>query len=318
MSKPIVLRFSDFPASERWKQKLEENGSLMTVSVSELLSRPDAFQNVVGLIPLITHRVDSVVMNALPALEMVANYGAGVDNLDLIEAKARGIQVSNTPGVLSESTADLTFALMLAVCRRLMESHDVMVANRFPGWSADYMLGMDVHGKTIGLVGFGQIGQAVARRARAFNMRVIYTQRTRLAAEAEQALGVAYFPLEALLEEADVVSLHCPLTAETHHLINRDRLAQMKPGSVLINTARGPVIEESALVEALHSGTLYGAGLDVFEEEPKAHVGLLSLKNVVMAPHIGSATRETRNAMGDLAIQNMLSFLNQQPLLTPV
>ena len=318
MSKPVVLRFSDFPASEPWKSALDEASCLMTTSVSEVLSHPELFIHVVGLIPLITHRVDSVVMDALPALKMIANYGAGVDNLDLKEAKARGIGVSNTPGVLSESTADLTFALILAVCRRLIESHGVMAANAFPGWSADYLLGMDVHGKTLGLVGLGQIGQAVARRAKAFNMRVIYTQRTPLSLELEKLLDVRYFPLETLLKTADIVSLHCPLTPETHHLINQDRLALMKPASVLINTARGPVVDEAVLVEALQSGHLYGAGLDVFEEEPRAHSGLLSLKNVVMAPHIGSATRETRNAMGDLAIQNLLAFLNQQPLLTPV
>jgi glyoxylate reductase len=318
MSKPVVLRFSDFPASEPWRTALDDVSLLMTASVSEVLSRPELFQNVAGLIPLITHRVDSVVMNALPALKMIANYGAGVDNLDLKEAKARGIWVSNTPGVLSESTADLTFALILAVCRRLIESHAVMAANAFPGWSADYLLGMDVHGKTLGLVGMGQIGQAVARRARSFNMRVIYTQRTPLSLDVEQHLGVRYCPLETLLNTADIVSLHCPLTPETHHLMNQERLAQMKPSSVLINTARGPVVDEAALVESLQSGHLYGAGLDVFDEEPRAHSGLLTLKNVVMAPHIGSATQETRNSMGDLAIQNMLAFLQQRPLLSQV
>jgi glyoxylate reductase len=273
---------------------------------------------VTGIMPLITHRVDGTLMDRLPDLKVIANYGAGVDNIDVAEATRRGIQVTNTPGVLSESTADLTFALMLAACRRLVESDAVMRAQAFPGWAPDYQLGIDVYGKTLGIVGLGKIGQAVARRARGFDMPLLYTQRTRLSAEQEAALGVQYASLDELIAQSDILSLHAPLTPETRHLINRDTLARMKPGSVLINTARGPLVDEAALAEALVKGPLFAAGLDVFEAEPAVHPALIPLKNVVLAAHIGSATQATRQRMGDTAIRNLLAVLAGRPPLNPV
>lgn len=275
-------------------------------------------RGVVGLVPIITDRVDAAVMDLLPDLRVIANYGAGVDNIDVAEATRRHIQVTNTPGVLSESVADLTWGLLLAACRRIVESDETMRTGQFQGWEPTFQLGTDVYGKTLGIAGLGQIGEAVAQRAKGFNMKVLYTRRHRLHPEMEEALSVSYRSFDELLAECDFLSLHMPLTPETHHLMNRDTLMKMRPGSVLINTSRGPLIDEEALVDVLKNGPLAAAGLDVFEEEPRVHPGLVSLKNVVLTAHIGSATNATRTRMGDLALQNLLAFLGGESPLNPV
>ncbi len=258
-----------------------------------------------GLIPMPTDLIDDAVMDA-GALRVVANHAVGVDNIDLAAACDRGIVVTNTPGVLTDATADLTMALMLAVARRIVEGHDLIRGGEFYGWRPTMLRGMDLSGATLGLIGKGRIGQAVAVRAQAFGMEVVHHSRS------------GGLSLEALLQAADVVSLHCPLTAETRHLIDAARLEQMGPHSILINTSRGPVVDEAALVDALQAGRIGGAGLDVYEEEPRVHPGLLSLPNVVLLPHLGSATRGARRRMAELATENLIAVLTQHPPSCPV
>jgi glyoxylate reductase len=243
----------------------------------------------------------------------------GYDNVDVEAAAARGVVVTNTPGVLTDATADLAMGLLLAVTRRLGEGERLLRAGTPWGWAMDFMLGSGLQGKTLGVVGLGAIGQATARRARAFGMDIAYTTRSRADAEVEAALGGArWMGLEELLGAADVVSLHCPLTAETHHLIDADALRAMQPTAYLVNTARGPVVDEAALVEALRARVIAGAALDVFEHEPAVDPGLLDLDNVVIAPHLGSATVETRTAMAMLAARNALAVLAGEEAPTPV
>ncbi len=262
-----------------------------------------------GLLPSITDAVDAEAMDRAPGLRMIANFGVGFNNIDVAAATARGIPVSNTPGVLTEATADVAFALILARSRRVVEGDRMVREGRFRFWAPFLFLGSEVSGKTLGIVGMGRIGQAVARRARGFGMPVLYHNRTRLNTGEEAALGASFRSLPELLAEADIVSLHVPLTPETRHLINRETLGRMKPSAILINTARGPVVDEKALVEALREGTIAGAGLDVCEDEPRLAPGLADLENVVLLPHVGSATRETRMKMADLAVTNLLAGL---------
>lgn len=253
-------------------------------------------------------RVDDALLDAAgPQLELVANYAVGLDNVDLAACAARGVLVSNTPGVLTEATADLTWALLLAVTRRVVEGDRLMRSGGYPGWSPTFLLGADVSGKTLGVIGLGRIGLAVARRARAFNMRVLYAGPRPKPAAAE--VRAEHAPLEALLAEADVVSLHCPMRPDTRHLLDARRLRAMKPTAFLINTSRGPLIDEAALVRALMAGWIAGAGLDVTEREPEFEPALAVLDNVVLLPHVGSATSGVRTAMGDLAVDNVLDVL---------
>lgn len=266
---------------------------------------------------LLADRVDSSLFAACPNLRVVAVYAVGVNNVDLQAAFRAGVWVTNTPEVLTEATADLAMALLLAVTRRVVEGDRFVREGRFDGWRPDLLLGTGLTGKKLGIVGFGRIGQAVARRALAFGLTVLYHSR-RAHPEGENP-GVRFVPsLGELLPQVDFLSLHCPLTPQTHHLLNGPRLASMKPGSYLINVARGEVVDEAALVEALKVGPLAGAGLDVYEHEPRVHPELLSLPNVVLLPHLGSATRETREAMAELAVGNVLAVLAGQKPLTPV
>ena len=262
-----------------------------------------------GLLCTITDRIDVELLDGAQALKMIANYGVGFEHIDLAGATRRGIPVTNTPGVLTDATADLAFALILATARRIAAGDRRVREGKFTYWAPLLFLGQEVSGKTLGLIGLGRIGQAVAQRARGFGMRVLYHSRTRLAPAAEQELQVAYTPRETLLREADFVSLHVPLTPETRHLIGRRELELMKPTAFLINTARGPVVDEAALVEALRRGQLGGAGLDVYEREPELSPGLTDLDNVVLLPHLGSATIETRTRMGLMAAENLLAGL---------
>ncbi|ADU50352.1 Glyoxylate reductase [Thermaerobacter marianensis DSM 12885] len=262
-----------------------------------------------GVITMITDRIDDDLLAAAPRLRVVSNCAVGYDNVDVAAARRRGVMVTHTPGVLTEATADLAFALILACARRLPQAEADLRAGRWTTWHPLQWLGLELDGATLGIVGLGRIGRAVARRARAFGMRILYYSRRRdPAAEAE--LGVEYRDLDDLLAEADVVSLHVPLNAETRHLIDGRRLRRMKPGAILVNTARGDVVDEQALVEALRSGHLGAAGLDVYGREPvPPDHPLLQVPNVVALPHIGSATARTRWRMARLAAENCAAVL---------
>jgi len=263
-----------------------------------------------GAITLLTDRVDDEFLDAAgPAFKIVANYAVGFDNIDVDACTRHGVLASNTPEVLTETTADTTFALMMVAARRIAEGDRFLRSRAQWTWGPLMMLGQDVHHKTLGVVGFGRIGQAVARRARGFAMRIFYHDVYRQPAEIEQELEAEYRDLGDLLRESDFVSLHTNLTPQTRHLINAERLAMMKPTAVLVNTSRGPVIDEEALAQALKEGQIFAAGLDVFEREPGVHPGLLTCENAVLIPHLGSATVETRLAMANLAADNLLGGL---------
>ena len=258
-------------------------------------------------------RVDRTVLDAVsPRLKIVANWGVGYNNIDADYAAQKGIMVTNTPDVLTETTADLSWAILMAVARRVVEADTYVRAGQFQGFKPFAMLGADVWGKTIGIIGCGRIGQAVGRRARGFGMRVLYHNRRPLDKETERALGAHYMEIDALLKESDFVTLHVPLMEETHHLIDTRRLSLMKPSAFLVNASRGPVVDEQALLEALREKQLAGAALDVFEKEPAVTPGLTELPNVVLTPHIGSGSWETRTAMADVAVRNIIAALEGQ------
>jgi glyoxylate reductase len=272
-----------------------------------------------GVVTLLHDRVDDAFLDAAgPGLRIVANVAVGYDNVDVGACAARGVVVTNTPGVLTEATADLAFALILMATRRLGEGERLIRAQTPWSWSMFFMLGSGIQGKTLGIVGLGKIGQATARRARAFGMEIAYSGRRRASTEAEAELGARFLSFEELLGVADVISLHCPLSAETRHLIDAAALDRMKPTAFLVNTTRGPVVDEAALAAALRGGAIAGAGLDVFEREPEVHPDLLGLENVVLIPHLGSATVETRTAMGVLAARNVVAVLAGEAPLSPV
>jgi glyoxylate reductase len=265
-------------------------------------------QNSDGILVNIADRVDAALIEAAPRLRIVSQMAVGYDNIDVDAATRLGVLVTNTPGVLTEATADMAFALLLAQARRLPEGLRAINLGTWGDWQPWFLLGRDLSGKTLGIVGLGEIGKAVARRAMGFGMRVIYTSRQRKP-EVEAALGVAWRELPVLLAESDYVSLHMALNDDTRAMIGPAELAQMKPDGVLINTARGGVVDQAALVQALREGRIGGAGLDVFESEPLARDHpLLEFDNVVVAPHLGSATVETRTRMSDLAVDNLLAF----------
>ncbi|MCK5688002.1 D-glycerate dehydrogenase, partial [Myxococcota bacterium] len=251
-------------------------------------------------------------------LKVVANYAVGFNNVDLDEAKKRGIWVTNTPDVLTDATADIAFGLILSVTRRFHEAEDDLRAGGFLGWAPDYMLGRSLRGKTLGLLGFGRIGQATARRAAAFGMKIRFYSPSPKSLKSFGSTDIAAASFDEIIEQSDVLSLHLPLSAATHHLLNRQALFAMKKGAFLINTSRGPLVDEGALAEALHEGHLGGAGLDVFEKEPLVHERLLSAPRATLLPHIGSADIETRRAMTQLAVDNIIAILEGREPLTPV
>lgn len=271
-----------------------------------------------GLICHIISTIDDAVLAAAPTLKVVANVAVGFNNIDVAAARRRGIVVTNTPDVLTETTADFTWALLMAAARRVVEADHFARGGQWQRWQWDLLWGADVHGKTLGIVGFGRIGRAVARRATGFNMRVLYHDAIRADAAAERELRATSVGLETLLSEADFVTLHTNLTPETRHLVNERTLRLMKKSAILVNAARGPIVDEAALARALKEGWIAGAGLDVFEEEPKIHPGLLPLAAAVLAPHVASASRDTRLAMATLAVRNCLAVLDGKPPLTPV
>lgn len=259
------------------------------------------------LVPTVTDRIDAEIIEAAgPNLKLIANFGAGTDHIDVAAAHAKGISVTNTPGVLTEDTADLNMALILAVPRRLVEGDRITRAGGFTGWTPTSTLGHRVRGKRLGIVGMGRIGQAVARRAHAFGLEVHYHNRRPVPAPIALELKATYWDdLGAMLETVNIVSINCPKTPSTYHMINADRLARMTPDSYIVNTSRGDVIDEGALADALERGAIGGAGLDVYEHEPKVHPKLMNLPNVILAPHIGSATHESRREMGEKVLINI-------------
>lgn len=272
-----------------------------------------------AVVTLLHDRVDDAFLDAAgPGLRVVANVAVGYDNIDVAACARRGVVATNTPGVLVEATADIAMALILMSTRRLGEAERMVRAGGTWSWSMFFMLGSGLQGKTLGVVGLGAIGAATARRARAFGMRIAYAARRRADAGLESELGAEMLELDELLATADVVSIHTPLSDATRHLIDARRLALMKPTAHLVNTSRGPVVDEAALAAALRAGTIAGAGLDVFEREPEIDPGLRGLENVVMIPHLGSATIETRTAMGVLAAQNAVAVLRGDPPPTPI
>ena len=278
----------------------------------------EATRGAAGILPTLTEKIDTEVMDAAGEnLKVVANLAVGYDNVDLEAAAERGVVVTNTPEVLNETTADTAFMLMLAAARRLGEAERLLRSGGWDAWGPKQLTGPDVWGKTLGVVGFGRIGQAVARRARGFDMEVLYHDQYRIES-AEKESGVRYVELDELLRTCDFISVHTPLTDETHHLIGATELGRMKSEAVLINTSRGPVVDEAALADALAEGRIFAAGLDVYEKEPEVHAKLLELENVVLAPHIGSASVETRDRMAVLAAENIVAVLSGEEPKTPV
>lgn len=321
MSKPGVLITRRLPASV-----IARVAPVCDIDLYEgpdAIPREELMRRVAGkhaLMCLLTDRVDGDVLDAAgPSLRIVANIAVGYDNLDIAAARTRGVVVTNTPDVLTEATADFTWALMLSIMRRVPEGERLVRRGEWKGWALDFMLGSDLRGKQLGIVGMGRIGRAVAARAAAFGMRVACTtlgegpSGTPPVVSGFQSMG-----LDALLTSSDVVSLHVPLTPATRHLIDRRALARMKRTAYLVNTSRGPVVDEEALAWALREGLIAGAALDVYEREPVIQPDLLPLENVVLAPHLGSATVETRTAMADLAASNVLAVLGGQPPVTPI
>jgi glyoxylate reductase len=300
---------------------LHEKGYDVDVHVKD--SPPDEklfinkLKHIDALIPLLSDKIDKGLIDQAPNLKVIANYAAGYNNIDVKYARSKKIEVTNTPDVLTSATADLTWALILSISKRVVEGDRFLRDEKFKGWAPLLMLGGDVTGKTLGIIGAGRIGQAVARRAKGFDMTVLYTSLERIAAF-EDETDSSMVDLEELLSRSDYISIHCPLTEDTHHLINAGNINQIKQGAYLINTARGPIVEEKALAEALVNGRLSGAGLDVYEFEPQVTKELLALKNVVLLPHVGSATLETRSEMARIAARNVIAVLEHGKPVNPV
>ncbi|NMA61862.1 MAG: D-glycerate dehydrogenase [Firmicutes bacterium] len=280
-----------------------EDRNMTKGELLEIVAKQDA------LITMLSDPIDGEVITAGEKLKVIANYAVGFNNIDLASATAKGIPVVNTPDVLTNASADLAWALLMSAARRVVEGDQMTRKGEFTGWAPEMLLGVEVYGKTLGLIGAGRIGQAVAKRAMGFDMKTLYHNRNRLPLEIEQKFNLEYVDLDTLLRESDFVSLHCPLTPETKYLIDERELKLMKPTAVLINTARGPVVNEVALVKALKEGTIYSAGLDVFEDEPALKPGLAELPNVVLTPHIASAGLETRVQMVEMVVNDVLAVL---------
>ena len=263
-----------------------------------------------AVVTTVADPVTDRVLNACPSLQIVAQYGVGLDNVDLAAAAEHGVVVTHTPGVLTDATADFTWALLLAVARRVCDADRFVRKGRFQRWETRMLLGMELRGRTLGIVGLGRIGAGVARRALGFGMKVVYHNRSRANPTVERETSAEYVSLSTLLRKSDVVSLHCPHNDDSHHLIDADALRAMPDTALLVNTARGPWVDEAALVDALQNGDVAGAGLDVFEREPDVHPGLVECDRVVLAPHLASATVEARTAMGQMCVESLLAFFH--------
>jgi len=298
--------FPEAVAFLRERAEVEYVESDDALTPEELIARSRGKQ---GIVAQLTDRFNAEQLARLEGVRVISDVAVGHDNVDLEAATRHGILITNTPDVLTDTTADLAFALMLATARRLVEGHQYVHSGQWRRWAIDLLAGHDVHHKTLGIVGMGRIGQAVARRGRGFSMRILYSDARRAPEEIERELGLEFVDRERLLRESDFVSLHVPLMESTRHLIGAAELAVMKPTAILVNTSRGPVVDEAALADALAAGRIGGAGLDVFEHEPQVHPGLLKLDNVVLEPHIGSASIDTRRGMSMLAARNCAEAL---------
>jgi glyoxylate reductase len=268
------------------------------------------------LVPTVTDRVGAEIIEAAgPQLKLIANFGVGFNHIDIKAARARGIAVTNTPGVLTDATADITMTLLLTVTRRALEGSDILRNGQFAGWNPTWLMGVGLRGRTLGIVGMGRIGEAVAERSRAFGMKIHYHNRKRVSPEIERALEATFWPdLDRMIPEMDIVSINCPSTPETFHLMSAQRIGLMKKSAYLINSARGDIVDEAALADALEKGAIAGAGLDVFEKEPKVEPKLLAQKNAVLFPHLGSSTIEARTGMGEKVIANIVAFTRGEKL----
>ena len=302
-------------------EPLRAAGFDVEVHDGEMPPDPDALRRGAreadALLTTLADRIDADLLDACQRLRVVANYAVGFDNVDVVAARARGIEVTTTPDVLTDATADLTWALLLAAARQLGRGDRMVRAGQWQGWAPTQLLGQPLGGRVLGIVGLGAIGTAVARRALGFGMRIVYANRSPIAPELAIELGAERLSVEELVRTADVVSLHAPLNAESRHLIDADALSAMKPTAILVNTARGALVDEAALVDALRVGRPAAAGLDVFEREPALTAGLTALDNVVLAPHLGSATTEARAEMARLCCDNIVAVLSGRPALTP-
>ena len=299
------------PHGNVWGWKHDE-----PIEINELYER---IAHADAVLTLLTTKVDRAFLDAAgPQLKVVSNVAVGYNNIDVAECRERGVIATNTPGVLTDATADIAMALILMVTRRLGEGERIVRSNEPWQWGMFMLLGTSLQGRRLGIVGMGAIGQALARRAKAFGMTVAYSNRSAVSSDIEAELGSERLSLDELLGTSDVVSINCPYSAETHHLIGPDQFEFMRSSAYLINTARGPIVDEAALVDALRSGAIAGAGLDVYEHEPQLAPGLNELDNAVLIPHLGSATVETRAAMATLAARNTVAVLTGQPALTPI
>jgi glyoxylate/hydroxypyruvate/2-ketogluconate reductase len=312
--KPRILvtraTFDDVIARLRERFEVEDNQKDDAAWSAEEFRRRLADKD--GALPTGSDRVDAATLDAAPRLKAVCNIAVGYNNIDLAACTERGILATNTPGVLDDTTADMTWALLMAAARRVTEAERWLRAGNWKGWKNDQFLGVDVHHATLGIIGMGRIGQALARRAKGFSMPVLYHNRRRAPKAVEKQLGAKYVSLEKLLKESDFVSLNMPYSLEVHHLIGARELALMKPTAVLVNAARGAIVDDAALVQALKERRIAAAGLDVFEGEPKFNPGFLEVDNVALVPHIGSATRVTRTAMAMLASRNLAAALSDR------
>jgi len=300
---------------------LREKGFTVSVNRSgKILTKEELIRkgkNADALITLLSDKIDREVIDNLNKCRIIANYAVGYNNIDVEYAKSKGIVVANTPGILTDATADLTMALILACARRLPEGERFVREGKFEGWKPELLLGLDLKGKTLGIVGMGRIGFAVGQRAKAFGMKVVYFNRTRKA-NAENELNAKKVSLEKLMKVSDVVSLHLPLTAETRGIIDKNKLNLLKPTAILINTARGEVLDEKHLIKMLKRKKIFAAGFDVYTNEPNLNPALLELENAVLLPHVGSGTVETRNAMAELVARNVVSYFQRGKAVTPV
>jgi glyoxylate reductase len=312
-AKPKVIVTRKLPDSveTRMAELFDVELNLRDVPMDQAALR-DAAARADMLVPTVTDKIDAdVIAAAGDGLKLIANFGAGVDHIDAAAARERGITVTNTPGVLTEDTADLAMALLLAVPRRLFEAEKILRDGKWIGWSPTFLMGHRIQGKRLGIVGMGRIGQAVAKRAKAFNMAIHYHKRERLPENIEGDIEATYWDdLDEMLARMDFISINCPLTPETHHLFNRERMKKLQPHAIIINTARGEVVDEDALADLIEVGRIAGAGLDVFEKEPEVNEKLLKLDNVVLIPHMGSSTIEARVAMGEKVLINIQTFVD--------
>ena len=308
MVKPLIYITSEIP--EKGLEILKKEFEIKTNNLGKSLSKNELIaeaKEADAILPLLSDEIDAQVMDQLENLKVIANYAVGYNNIDVQAATKRNIIVTNTPDVLTETTADLTWGLLLAVARRIVETDKILRNGNFEGWAPKVLLGKEVNHKTLGIIGLGRIGKSVAKRAQGFNMKVLYNKRNQLDEKTEEKLDVEYRDFENILKEADYISINTPLNESTYHLFGAKEFSLMKNDGILINTGRGPIINEKELVKALENEEIGGAGLDVYENEPEVEEGLLKFENVVLTPHIGSATYQARNKMAELAAKGAIA-----------